>query len=1164
MYRVKNIFGFLLILAILGGLGWFAYYSVENRENIVTFQTDAGEINLDNIKVNMGEDVSLPKLTREGYVFLGWFYDKEYANPCGESIVIDKKGTTRLYASWQKKRYPVTKTSLFSGINTEYVEFEEKCNLKLAEPDVGYRVVWTYEDTGEEIKDSSIVVTGEVRLLEVMKPKTYTIRYFNELGKKLLYTREVVFDKTDDEDKIYIDNEALNVVGHSLDNWYYKDKYNNEVAINRMAFLSASMVQLADSNDVIDVFGQYVVNQYELKFYDEDNEVLSFDVDYGEYISSYLSQAVSSNVFNTLHKSLSGWKFKGDENSTSFADYRMPAYTVEIEPVYILSEYTVSFYANIKDNKIKVKELTCTYKDSITSANMPSDAEIIDKIEELKDAGDWIGYYDFDEFNFENYTLNDETASLTESQLVARLTTIEDDQDITLNFYKNKFYIEYFRDMNLQDLYDRVQITTEDNFQIISTMPTDSDDIVFGGWVFANNPEKLFEFDSFGLIERNSDVQVYADFYYDEVNQWETKVIDGKIYITEYKGSGRDNILIPTQLNGGNVYCVGDGENQIQKRLYARGVKRFLIPETIKVINTNAFKNSKSYIRFVNKPNQDADRYPLTIKEKAFISDTNQSNSYSITSIKLPIRTSVIEEGAFAGAIDLRSITLSQGLSGYYCDDGVLYKEPTSEMGKVLICYPCAKEGDTFELPNDIERIGNFAFQINVAASSVSSTEKTSELKYVRTTNRNSLKEIGKGAFYGNYQLKSIIMPYLPNLSSIAEYVFFSCFNNNSNVISSDRFEFDFNHLSVVPENFLTYARILNYLTLNNTENIEIVSDSAFQYVGNLTTNSTRELSFVLSGDYKRIGNYAFQNSKMQIYFDSSFEMVSSNGEKPVIGQGALSSNMNVDSIVSNYLIIKSVDTDYTLSLTNVKIGGLAFQHANIGLSLEFIDCELPSGSTGFLDYSKVAGSVSIIFIDDNQKIPEYLLAKVDVSNDILIDYRGAKGTIERLALYNVKCTTMTINGISSFNGNEFGLFGGGDGAVPYDDTVSANLLYGPLNIIFGEDCTFTSLTSKAFYTCPRVKTITLCSSIMTLNYNAFTTDGRYGNSPTTTIPLPNLEKIIINGSDNVVNIYSPNDENIVVSGEAKFYVSEDIIEEYKLELKWLAFFNDNKLLIIE
>ncbi len=88
----------------------------------------------------------------------------------------------------------------------------------------------------------------------------------------------------------------------------------------------------------------------------------------------------------------------------------------------------------------------------------------------------------------------------------------------------------------------------------------------------------------------------------------------------------------------------------------------------------------------------------------------------------------------------IESFSVDEENPAYCSVDGVLY---TKDM-KTLVCYPPAKAGDTFVVPDGVEKIENYAFRYS---------------KLKKITLPNSVKTLGEGAFCFNAYLEEINLP---------------------------------------------------------------------------------------------------------------------------------------------------------------------------------------------------------------------------------------------------------------------------------------------------------------------------------------------------------------------------------------------------------------------
>ncbi len=89
-----------------------------------------------------------------------------------------------------------------------------------------------------------------------------------------------------------------------------------------------------------------------------------------------------------------------------------------------------------------------------------------------------------------------------------------------------------------------------------------------------------------------------------------------------------------------------------------------------------------------------------------FIGDYAFSGCYSLESIEIPNSVTSIGDGAFAYCSSLTSIIVDENNKNYKTIDGNLY----SKDGKILMQYAIGKTATSFEIPNSVTSIGNYAF----------------------------------------------------------------------------------------------------------------------------------------------------------------------------------------------------------------------------------------------------------------------------------------------------------------------------------------------------------------------------------------------------------------------------------------------------------------------
>ena len=126
-----------------------------------------------------------------------------------------------------------------------------------------------------------------------------------------------------------------------------------------------------------------------------------------------------------------------------------------------------------------------------------------------------------------------------------------------------------------------------------------------------------------------------------------------------------------------------------------------------------------------------------------------------LESVALPDSIVTVEDGAFSRCERLASIYVSPNHPALAAIDGVLF----SKSDKRLICYPPAKEGGEYAVPQGIRAIGGGAFEGAARLKSVSIPD--------------SVTEIGDYAFYGCPALDDLTLP--DGLTTICEGAFAEC-----------------------------------------------------------------------------------------------------------------------------------------------------------------------------------------------------------------------------------------------------------------------------------------------------------------------------------------------------------------------------------------------------
>ena len=124
----------------------------------------------------------------------------------------------------------------------------------------------------------------------------------------------------------------------------------------------------------------------------------------------------------------------------------------------------------------------------------------------------------------------------------------------------------------------------------------------------------------------------------------------------------------------------------------------------------------------------------LSIGQLAF------ENCRYLPSITIPASVTSINSDAFNGCESLTSITVDGGNNDYSSNDGILFNKAGTE----LICYPAAKTGATYTIPNTVTAIANYAFY------------KQGNLNRIFLLHDNSTYTIPTGGTYMFYDMTNI------------------------------------------------------------------------------------------------------------------------------------------------------------------------------------------------------------------------------------------------------------------------------------------------------------------------------------------------------------------------------------------------------------------------
>lgn len=284
------------------------------------------------------------------------------------------------------------------------------------------------------------------------------------------------------------------------------------------------------------------------------------------------------------------------------------------------------------------------------------------------------------------------------------------------------------------------------------------------------------------------------------VSDYSYETIDNdSIRLTGYRGEINGDFAVIKELNGKTVKEIGD--NFLAEESLKSNLTNLVLPSSVTAIGDMAFADCVNLQRvtFDDASNNniarigdyafsgcrqlstvDAMRQLTSIGDCAFENTAISSidfaksaplneiglgafnNCNNLIEIKLPASVSIVGSYAFASCENLTKVTINYNVGeigelafancpnltafevnesnrNYIAQDGILFSKDKS----LLLQYPIGKPGESFEVPDSVERIAQGAF----AASSLS------EIKLNK-----GLKQIGSGAFSSNSAIEKIVI----------------------------------------------------------------------------------------------------------------------------------------------------------------------------------------------------------------------------------------------------------------------------------------------------------------------------------------------------------------------------------------------------------------------
>lgn len=194
-------------------------------------------------------------------------------------------------------------------------------------------------------------------------------------------------------------------------------------------------------------------------------------------------------------------------------------------------------------------------------------------------------------------------------------------------------------------------------------------------------------------------------------------------------------------------------------------LRRVVLPENLTMIPEGTFYECSSLETVENTANVKTFGYmsfydctklqSIDLSSAESIQDAAFAFCESLTEVHLSAAASSVSFSgttAFAGCTGLRYLSVDPSNRYYMSVDNVIYNKE----GTALYLYPAAREDKTFTVPQDVARIGAFAFAFNENLETVILPE--------------SVLSIGYGAFIGTLNLSTYVMksPVVPLLDGVS------------------------------------------------------------------------------------------------------------------------------------------------------------------------------------------------------------------------------------------------------------------------------------------------------------------------------------------------------------------------------------------------------------